>query len=324
MASTKTKFSVGIFMAAGIVVLLVAIVWLGMTTVFEKGGYYVTYFAESIQGLDVDSPVKYRGVPVGRVESIELAPDGKLIQVTMRIDNDQKLDKGIVAQLKSVGITGTMLVELNQRDPGEADQSPEITFPAKYPVVPSKPSELSRILEGIESLVSEARALDFEGISLRLKTTLDNFNDILDDGTRKDIKGMVSRLDNMLEKNQKSLDSILGNMDAMVRENRPDIRRIVRHTGDMLEENRQPLHAAVSKLDSNMTKADALLSRSLEIVDKGGSDIDELKRSLLVTTRNLEQVSENLDRLMETLNSQPSQVIFSAPPEPRSVEAMPQ
>ena len=72
MASQKTKFAVGLFLVGGISVALVALIWLGVTRFFEKGHFYVTYFNESVQGLEKDGPVKYRGVTIGRVESISV------------------------------------------------------------------------------------------------------------------------------------------------------------------------------------------------------------------------------------------------------------
>ena len=66
MASARVNFSVGLFMTAGLGLATLAVIWLGMTSFLRKGELYVTYFDESVQGLNVDSPVKYRGVPVGR------------------------------------------------------------------------------------------------------------------------------------------------------------------------------------------------------------------------------------------------------------------
>ena len=74
MASQKTKFALGLFVTCGIGMVFLAVIWLGMSRYFKKGHYYATYFNESVQGLDVDSPVKYRGVSVGRVERIVVAP----------------------------------------------------------------------------------------------------------------------------------------------------------------------------------------------------------------------------------------------------------
>ena len=146
MASQKAKLAVGLFVACGIGITLMAIIWLGMSRYLEKGSFYAAYFDESVQGLSKDSPVKYRGVSIGRVESIKVAPDAKLIQVLLKIESDQVLDRSIVAQLKDVGITGSMFVELDRKKEGEPDRSPRITFPSEYPIVASKPSEFSKLL----------------------------------------------------------------------------------------------------------------------------------------------------------------------------------
>ena len=124
MASQKTKFTVGLFLITGTGLFLLTVIWMGVSHFLQEGQYYVTYFNESVQGLEKDSPVKYQGVPIGRVESIEVAPDEKLIQVTLKIESGQKLDKDTVAQLKLVGITGSIFVELNRKAEGE----PEAVF----------------------------------------------------------------------------------------------------------------------------------------------------------------------------------------------------
>ena len=135
-----------------------------MSRFLEKGQFYATYFDESIQGLVVDSPVKYRGVFIGRVESISVAPDSQLIKVVLKIESGQTLDSNIVAQLKSVGITGSMFVELDRREEGEPDQSPTLSFPSEYPIVASKPSEISELLNSISQALNQIKALDLIGM----------------------------------------------------------------------------------------------------------------------------------------------------------------
>jgi ABC-type transporter Mla subunit MlaD len=63
-----------------------------------------------VQGLDRGAAVKYRGVAAGRVERIDIAPDGDLIEVKMSIDNRYAdllfKDPTLRAQLQLSGITG--------------------------------------------------------------------------------------------------------------------------------------------------------------------------------------------------------------------------
>jgi phospholipid/cholesterol/gamma-HCH transport system substrate-binding protein len=51
MATQKTKFAVGLFVAIGIALAILVTIWLGMSRFLQKGRFYVTYFDESVQGL---------------------------------------------------------------------------------------------------------------------------------------------------------------------------------------------------------------------------------------------------------------------------------
>ena len=126
MARKTSKFMVGLFTTLGIILGVIAIIWIGASKYFEKGARYIAYFDESVQGLQKDSAVKYRGVEVGRVESIRVAPDNKLIGVVMKINlRDEDLTRTAVAQLKVAGITGLVFVELDRRKPGEPEPDPQ-------------------------------------------------------------------------------------------------------------------------------------------------------------------------------------------------------
>lgn len=195
MASLKTKFTVGLFLIAGTGMFLLAVIWLGMSHFLQEGQYYVTYFDESVQGLEIDSPVKYRGVPIGRVESIDVAPDMKLIQVTLKIESGQKLDQDTVAELKLVGITGSIFVELDRRAEGEPDRSPPLTFPSEYQIVASRPSDISELFQGIDDLLKQLNSLDLEGISGKLQLSLDNLNKKVSEAN---IKGISDSLESSL------------------------------------------------------------------------------------------------------------------------------
>jgi len=108
----------GIIIGAGI------IVWIGASKYFQKGATYVTFFDESVQGLQMDSSVKYRGVDVGRVERIRVAPDYKLVEVVMKVELEGDLQQNTVARLKTAGITGIVFIELDRTKPEDPDFSP--------------------------------------------------------------------------------------------------------------------------------------------------------------------------------------------------------
>ena len=48
MATQKTKFAVGLFVAIGFTLAILVFIWLGMSRFLQKGRFYVTYFDESV------------------------------------------------------------------------------------------------------------------------------------------------------------------------------------------------------------------------------------------------------------------------------------
>jgi len=332
MADQKTKFTVGLFLAGGICIALLAVIWLGMSRFLEKGHNYVTYFNESVQGLDIDSPVKYRGVSVGRVESIKVAPDSKLIQVVLKIESGQTLENDILAQLKAVGITGSMFIELDRKKKGEPDRSPTLSFPSEYPIVASKPSNISELLQGIDDVLKQIRSLDLGGISGKAKLALDNMSQMIADAN---VKGLSSELgsslksvsrilnnqrwDNIVvsvEEASKTLNTLTDNANKSLLRVDDTIGRIQQ----MVAEKEKTIKTALEDFSLAMKNANILLEKGSSIITNTDDSLSHLKGHLLVVARNLERASENLNRLIDLIADQPSQLIFGEPPAPRKTE----
>lgn len=333
MASQRTKFTVGLFVASGVCIILMAIIWLGMSRYLEKGHFYATYFNESVQGLSKDTPVKYRGVPIGRVESISVAPDSKLIEVVLKIESGQTLDHSYVAQLKAVGITGSMFVELDTKKKGEPDRSPDITFPSEYPIVATKPSELSRLLSEFGDVLNHIKAIDLQGISDKLKLTLDNVNLMIADA---DIKGISERIKSTLDGTDRLFDSkrwdrILVSVNAAVQ----SINGFIAKAGNTLDQvdktlagaegvmadNKKNIRGAIEELREAMKNANILLEKGTSLMSGADDSLFQLRRQLLVSAQNLERATDNLNQFLELIADQPSQLVFGEPPAPRSVES---
>ena len=318
MASQKTKFIVGLFLVCGIGIALLAFIWLGMSRYFEKGRYYVTYFNESVQGLDKDSPVKYRGVSVGRVHSIIVAPDSKLVKVVLKIETGMVLDTNIIAQLKSVGITGSVFVELDQKLKDEPDRSPPLSFPSEYPIVASKPSELGEILRGIDDILKNVKAVDLEGISAKIKSSLDTIETTVQEANVKGISrkaesslDQLNRIlngpqwDKMLASTQETIQAaneffVKGNATLTHAEN------AFAQARGIIADNEQTIREALENVNKVIEKTASLATGTDEA-------FSHLRQNLLVSAQNLERASENLNRFLEVLADQPSQLILGEP-----------
>jgi len=295
MARQKTNLIIGLFVILGVVMGVVAIIWVGATSYFQKGTTYVSYFDESVQGLQLNSAVKFRGVDKGLVESIKVAPDNRNIGVVMKINMREELHKTAVAQLKSAGITGIMFVELDLRKPGEKDLSPKIDFPSEYPIIPSRPSEMQRLVAGANEIVEKFNQIDAKGISDQLIATTKALEELIQS---KQITSILARV-----------DAAAGNLDRLTA--RAD--KILGEAGldKTMAETREAVKGAQAML---ATLNDQVLGMQLPATM---AKTRELTRELQATSQNLRQSSETLEMLLQRVYDRPSDLLFGKPPKKR-------
>src|SRR5699024_10296124 len=94
VASKTNHWKLGLFVVAALAIALATVVALGLRRLNRAADPLVTYFDESVQGLDVGSPVKFRGVTLGNVQSISVAPDHLHVEVWMRLYKDEMTRMG--------------------------------------------------------------------------------------------------------------------------------------------------------------------------------------------------------------------------------------
>ena len=66
---------VGFFVLFGIFMMLGFAYWMLRPSTEQKTQKYVIYFNESVFGLNINAPVKYRGIRVGEVSSLKINPN---------------------------------------------------------------------------------------------------------------------------------------------------------------------------------------------------------------------------------------------------------
>jgi phospholipid/cholesterol/gamma-HCH transport system substrate-binding protein len=295
MARQSTNLLIGLFVFLGVLLGVVAIIWVGATSYFQKGETYVSYFDESVQGLQVDSAVKFRGVDVGRVEAIRVAPDNRLIGVVMKINMRDNLQKNTVAQLKAAGITGIVFVDLDLRKPGEPDLSPKIDFPSEYPIIPSRPSEIQKILSGINEVVEKLKAIDTKALINQWLATGKAIQDLVQN---KKFSSILARL-----------DATTGNLEELT--GRLAKNRTGAKLDAVLAEARETLKGARTVV---ATLNDQILAMQLPATMGKTRDIT---RELQTASNNLRQSSETLEMLLQRIYDRPSDLLFGKPPKKR-------
>jgi phospholipid/cholesterol/gamma-HCH transport system substrate-binding protein len=303
MSGKTSKFLIGLFVMGGVIIGAGIIVWIGASKYFQKGATYVTFFDESVQGLQLDSSVKYRGVDVGRVERIRVAPDYKLVEVVMKVELEGDLQQNTVAQLKTAGITGIVFIELDRKKPGAPDLSPKINFAAEYPIIPSRPSELRQLLSGVDEVLQNIKKVDFEGLSDQFKSVGKATENLL---AGKQLKNIMTNL----EATSANMERVVGRIDTTVSEGKLD--EILSEARNSMEETKNLITSVRKEVDS-LKLADTAYKANQLVVG-----IDRRSRAITAdlreTSENLQQASETLQTLLDRLNTTPSDLIFSSPP----------
>jgi paraquat-inducible protein B len=250
MKPGPNPFKLGLFILGAIAATAGTAVAVGERAVNRDSVVYHTYFNESVQGLDIGAPVKYRGVTIGTVSDIQIAPDRRHVDVHEKLTVREIRRLGLVeggggeehfvvpsdlrAQLGTQGITGVKFILIDFFDP-KNNPAPELPFKPKRHYIPAAASLLKNIEDSAQK-------------------TLDKLPDVADK-----LASSLSRIDQMLQEiNQRHIpDRLVATLDeatAMLR----DIRAFLASL------SAEELPARASKMLASIDAASAKLGEVLE------------------------------------------------------------
>jgi phospholipid/cholesterol/gamma-HCH transport system substrate-binding protein len=173
---------VGVFVLILSTALIAGLLWLSSGKYYRKTyDTYVTYMSESVSGLNLNAPVRYLGVEVGRVRKIALAPNNvEQVELTLDIERGTPIKVDTIALLQTQGLTGIAFVDLesgHRNSPALRAQPGE-----RYPVIQSGPSLMNRLEASVPTLLAS------------LNRVSDNLNAVLDQENREALKQTLADL----------------------------------------------------------------------------------------------------------------------------------
>jgi phospholipid/cholesterol/gamma-HCH transport system substrate-binding protein len=293
---------VGFFVTTGVMLGVAAVIWLGASKYLQKGALYVTYFDESVQGLQMDSEVKYRGVDIGTVRRIGVAPDQRLIEVVMKIEAKSFNVEGVAAKLTLAGLTGIVYVELDRLKPGEPSLTPT-GLQAPYPVIPSAPSDIRQIESSINDALKGIKQIDLAGISAQLMKTAKSIDSLVNSDQTRRIMGEV-------ETAAAKLADASGKIDNFV--SGGSIDEVVAQAGDALKEARAVIGQV--KADLERMKLASTADNVNQLVERAGPKVNATLTEVEVAAQTLRRAADALEALVDRISQNPSALIFSRPP----------
>ncbi|HKY01556.1 MAG TPA: MlaD family protein [Burkholderiales bacterium] len=344
-------FRVGSFILIGIVLLIALAIALGGGGLFKRTVTIETYFNGTVQGLDVGSKVKYRGVLIGEVTKLgftsnryesHLPPTQRkpYVYVEAKLDLEQAgfntkldagllqrlIDKGLRIRMSAQGITGTYFLEIDYLDPARASPPLPISWQPVNLYLPSGASTVTQILERADRFLAHFEQMNLPKVATDLDALLLTLNAKLVAVDAKaignDTRAMVADLRETASRINKVLagpEAEAAVRDAAAATSR--LRKLLDSPG--LDTAPQDAAVAMSKLRA-LLEGDELqnslkhLESTLQSVDKAvaGKDPD-----ITTIIDNLRRTSENLRDLSESLKRYPG-ALFADPPQ--RLETLPQ
>lgn len=175
------------------VLAVAALLVLGMFWIAGKADdiayrHYAIYFSnQSMDGLDVDSAVKMRGIKVGSVSKYEfVSRPTEAVQVVIRIDENTPVRQGAQAYVKRNVVTGLATIEISNPQ-GEAALLEEPPKGERYPVIAEGSSDLDKVAVAVSQMAENgAQVLEKMNTLLsdenqeRISSTLANLKELSD------------------------------------------------------------------------------------------------------------------------------------------------
>ena len=325
MIRKSDYFKLGAFIILGTSMLVAVIIILGASRYFETSFKVETYFDESVNGLEVGSPVKLRGVRVGRVASIdfvaniydkaqeqerryvyvlcEINPDmfGNVDEDEFRALVGRDVDHGLRVRPTSLGLTGQLFLNLVY-DKTDSSKALALDWAPQDIYIPSEPSTLSRIEEAITTISQTLSSLNKEDITAIIK----------------DVKSIVGALDDFMhteggkEAGKRMISLMTEASNLLARANQlladPSAERIVPETAraitavaDIADRSTEDVVASAAEARQALTSFKVASDAMAKLL--GDPRMQEAMNQIAPTLQNVVQASNDLTASVRKVHS---------------------
>ncbi len=281
MSARANPTAVGLFLLGALVIAIIGTAVLASGTWFDDNTTFISFFPESVNGLENGAPVKFQGVPVGRVTGIDIQIDQRddsfLVPVQYEIDLKklttprstyvnledtlvlkQQIKQGLRAQLQSESlVTGVLYLELSYRK----DSTPPTLEPRAtlWPEIPTTPSLMAALGGGAGSLLAETMKI------------LNRVNSMLGDVNMREINASVV-------KSAKAVEDLVSS---------PDLRATLKQ-----------MPGATAQLDRTLSEVQKLTTRATAAIDPLQTSVTGTSTEAIATLQSLRKTIDDTHGLL--------------------------
>ncbi len=295
MNDNRQYLAVGLFVV--IVTTFLVSTWLWFSSTNRKTyNIYQTVFHEPVDGVSMNSVVKYNGVEIGKVKNVELDSNNpRNVIVTLNILSKVSINSETYAILKPQGITGMSYIDLRLPKSSVSKTNLPINNTPPYSQIVSKPSLLYDLTEQAQSFTSNV-----EDISSQMRI-------LLADDNLEHLSNTFNNLDKIstsIAKNTGKIDQGLSNLVAVL-EN-------IKQSSMKLNQTFENVSDLTKSLEATSDNTNKLI---LGLQDNTIQNVNTvLLPNINQTIINMNQVTQELQQFLVTLNQNPSVIIRGKAP----------
>ncbi|MBU1193583.1 MAG: MCE family protein [Proteobacteria bacterium] len=313
-----------------------------------------TCFNESVQGLSIGSEVKYKGIKIGTVKSIESAArtyqtKSDYVLVILSLDSEISLGQtgetakirvekaisdGLAARLSFKGLTGAAYLETDY-----GSQKPEdtlkISWSPRYIYIPSQKSNMKQFGDAANQILDNFAAINLKGMTLDIESLLKTLNTKASDFDVAKISNLIASLVQELKETNQKVNTAMES--AKVQGLIDDARASFSQLRGVIETSKDPFNQAISDFqkaaESTQNMTSGLETQLGPRLENLSANLDQLMKNLSQTSgllenmvwlnsdkierivENLETTSENLKQMSKDLKRYPGRLLFEKPPE---------
>lgn len=311
---------IGAFVIGAVALIVIAILVFGSGRLFRQTRDFVLYFDNSVNGLRVGAPVKFKGVEVGSVKDIRLQLEkgaevnkipviieidlekltsrGATLDITVNREVFRKaiVDRGLRGQLEMESlVTGLLYVALDFLPGTPINLVQRTNGDYKYPEIPTLPTSLEQAKDAVTRILSKLEEIDFKALIASLESTVDGIKRTVNSPdlelTIRSLKQTMPKVDEAVV----NIRNLAGTMDDKVKiladdlqHTSADARLALKQAGDALKQTEETMKRAEAAVANIETLSDLDSPVNYELV-KGLRDVSTAARSLRALTDYLER-----------------------------------
>jgi len=301
--ANETK--VGILAAFSIALLIIGYNFLKGNAIFSSETVLYARYSH-VDGLAVSKPVLINGFQIGRVDKLQLQPDGSIL-ATLKIKGKYEIPKNSIAKLESTDLLGSKAIVMALGSGDDYAQDGD-TLNANVQ---------KGILETVQPVQKKA-----EMIIGKMDSILTSVNSILNPNFQKNVDKSFNSISSTLaslESTSKKVDNLVGSEGSRISAILANVEAI----SSNLKQNNQKISAILNNINSITDQvAAANFKQTLDNANKAVVDLQTIvgkinngqgSLGLLVNDTklydNLNNASKNLDNLMIDLKTNPKRYV---------------